>query len=902
MQTSFLTLTSAEAISAGQAVSVNASGLAVAATAGQAVLGPAVGSCAAGETVGVQNPWGRFRGVSATALAAGTQLSVGAGGAWSSGSGPAVALTPASSAGSGFDVAVAACDPDAGGGGGSAAVVDASSVGLSPSGSVPSVADAKTNADLLEAALATAREVRFTVPGDYYFARTPDGAGHALADDHGAVRLPATFRSVLVAPGVRLLRHAGYAPMSGAANCMSGALFCFANETVRNEGFRLYGGGKVGRCYPTTSDDLHTNRFVNADHIQIEDIEFVSDVGAGAGLYAGKYAVALQNIGRFTGRNIRFSGNRTVAGGSTTAHASDGLHFHGPGSNILIDGISGDTGDDMVAMTIRDYVGYMYAGWTHGPFKNVIVRNVRCDSGGRGNCVRFMGCPATITTSGTNHLAFSGATWTESTRTLTSVGAFSAFTWSKGIKLWIDSGTNVIPGWYTIQSKTSADAVVLEVSCQSSAGAASAIVVTHAGWGGFHNILVDGVYGPRGDGYRHVEFGDDNEGWAQPDRAYACCGVQYEDVTVRNVGGKLSSSSGTIHLAAYGLEDLAVENVYGDPSSGGQWLIEQAWTPSAPIPRPHLKRLICRNLQNLNQTNGANLVNLVSTIPQVVVVDSASDFVGTSGGSALVNVSGPTGYPAIIGHLRVDGCHLKNTGGQAANFISVSNGRVNDAVGTGCVFAGAAALLKGDTTAANGISRLRLVSPVFLDAGDPGSCGNTYYLAQQQAEVTIQNFQRSASTNQGNSDTTAAYNPRVVYERSKRTLIVDYADFAYAASKFWCYVQTSKHGRRLGTFPRGARIVRVRTRTLTAFTGTSITGLTLDVGESNTPTDSKWVTAGADIMAANTEVLTDVAAASQLGSFTAERDLQLKLNITGAGTALSAGRLLIEIEWDGFYG
>ena len=59
---------------------------------------------------------------------------------------------------------------------------------------------------------------------------------------------------------------------------------------------------------------------------------------------------------------------------------------------------------------------------------------------------------------------------------------------------------------------------------------------------------------------------------------------------------------------------------------------------------------------------------------------------------------------------------------------------------------------------------------------------------------------------------------------------------------------------------RGARIVRVRTRTLTAFTGTSITGLTLDVGESNTPTDSKWVTAGADIMAANTEVLTDVAA------------------------------------------
>jgi len=51
--------------------------------------------------------------------------------------------------------------------------------------------------------------------------------------------------------------------------------------------------------------------------------------------------------------------------------------------------------------------------------------------------------------------------WTAATRTLTKSGAFTSYTWAHGDQLYVSGGTGVTVGWYQIQSKTSANAIVL---------------------------------------------------------------------------------------------------------------------------------------------------------------------------------------------------------------------------------------------------------------------------------------------------------------------------------------------------------------------------------------------------------------------------------------------------------
>jgi len=55
----------------------------------------------------------------------------------------------------------------------------------------------------------------------------------------------------------------------------------------------------------------------------------------------------------------------------------------------------------------------------------------------------------------------SSATFTNSTKTLTSTGAFSSYTFSAGDEIYISGGTGVTAGLYEIASKTSSDAIVL---------------------------------------------------------------------------------------------------------------------------------------------------------------------------------------------------------------------------------------------------------------------------------------------------------------------------------------------------------------------------------------------------------------------------------------------------------
>lgn len=70
--------------------------------------------------------------------------------------------------------------------------------------------------------------------------------------------------------------------------------------------------------------------------------------------------------------------------------------------------------------------------------------------------------------------AFSTATWTESSKTLTLAGAFATFVaapaGATAVEFVATGGTDVTPGTYTIASKTSANAIVLATSLSATAG------------------------------------------------------------------------------------------------------------------------------------------------------------------------------------------------------------------------------------------------------------------------------------------------------------------------------------------------------------------------------------------------------------------------------------------------
>jgi len=77
------------------------------------------------------------------------------------------------------------------------------------------------------------------------------------------------------------------------------------------------------------------------------------------------------------------------------------------------------------------------------------------------------GATATATSSelvSNKPLAISTATWTNATRTLTKTGLFAEYTYAVGDKVQIASGTGATVGEYVVESRTSANAIVLQTS------------------------------------------------------------------------------------------------------------------------------------------------------------------------------------------------------------------------------------------------------------------------------------------------------------------------------------------------------------------------------------------------------------------------------------------------------
>lgn len=75
-------------------------------------------------------------------------------------------------------------------------------------------------------------------------------------------------------------------------------------------------------------------------------------------------------------------------------------------------------------------------------------------------------------------IALTGATWTHATRTLTKVGAFAGYTFLSADTLEVTGGTGATVGTYEVESKTSADAIVLRTSIGAAADAQVDIAAT----------------------------------------------------------------------------------------------------------------------------------------------------------------------------------------------------------------------------------------------------------------------------------------------------------------------------------------------------------------------------------------------------------------------------------------
>ena len=93
--------------------------------------------------------------------------------------------------------------------------------------------------------------------------------------------------------------------------------------------------------------------FNNIENFYIEDY---------IGLNSFKYNICIVNSRNVIIKNLKFN------------TASDGIHFLPPCKNVLIDGVSGFTHDDMISFTIGDYKNYRVT--YEGNFEDVTIQNI----------------------------------------------------------------------------------------------------------------------------------------------------------------------------------------------------------------------------------------------------------------------------------------------------------------------------------------------------------------------------------------------------------------------------------------------------------------------------------------------------------------------------------------------
>lgn len=94
---------------------------------------------------------------------------------------------------------------------------------------------------------------------------------------------------------------------------------------------------------------------LGGDQVTVQNVTITSGIG--------KYALLLQNSSNFRVRDCHF------------VTASDGVHVNGPASNGFITGITGTTGDDLVAIMPYDYTAYVWGN--ESDITNMVIDGVQ---------------------------------------------------------------------------------------------------------------------------------------------------------------------------------------------------------------------------------------------------------------------------------------------------------------------------------------------------------------------------------------------------------------------------------------------------------------------------------------------------------------------------------------------
>lgn len=230
----------------------------------------------------------------------------------------------------------------------------------------PSISKAKATASVINHALQVNAGLTFNTPGTYYIG--------------SPISIQASNRVLMATvPGVVLKMHTS----------MQDYLLLIGTQTSfttggRNLGTPTFDSGTVSNVYvrgiefqrsgnspgaygPGPGYTLgwpgHTCWVSNFRNVHFDDCAFTSYDSSGR-VISGKYAILPNNGIGFYARNIRFQNH------------SDGIHPQGPIANVVLENLSGFTGDNMVGITQGDYAQYET---TYGNIRNVTIDGVSLD-------------------------------------------------------------------------------------------------------------------------------------------------------------------------------------------------------------------------------------------------------------------------------------------------------------------------------------------------------------------------------------------------------------------------------------------------------------------------------------------------------------------------------------------
>ena len=501
--------------------------------------------------------------------------------------------------------------------------------------SEPSLAQAKANAVMLNSLLGAYRTVEFTAPGDYYF------AGEAA--DYSAIKLPATFRHIRVAPGVRLVRHSLY---FGSTRGI-GMLVAFQQFATENEGVRIDGGGTLARmkASPTPNNDANqTIELCHAHLVELRDLT-IETIGAGSG---GKYGILTSGVDRVILRNIHFKGGETA-----DAHKSDGYHHTGRAGLIDVQGLTGATTDNMVGIGIDEGANYLASvpyGFRGGTLDKVLVRDVH-PTLTQAEPIRFFGWR-------TANLSITGATYSEpgGVFTITKAGGFTSILQFQSavasgdvtLTLNVTGGTGITPATYTIASIADANTITLTADAGNATSDLSATTVTNTAR--FRSIHVNGVAGSLASSVTSGVSCAWDTGLTD--------GVM-EDALFENIalsGGQASGATAQVIISAGGLKRATIRNVAPQGNGTHGHTAVRVFNTAASL--DYLAIEDCRSVQPTTATASAHLIDFANsangaafTLDELVLSNNLLITQNSSNASCFLTTDGMATGAVTFGHI-----------------------------------------------------------------------------------------------------------------------------------------------------------------------------------------------------------------------------------------------------------